>query len=437
MATSETVPLAQLAAIEGTPGNDTLPGTAGSDVIHGNGGNDTIHSGDGNDTIDGGADNDQLYGEAGDDTINGNGGDDLLDGGTGNDALAGGAGNDTYVVDGAGDTVNETVPGSDGIDTVQSSVDYTLPAGAENLTLTGMGNTNGTGNGVDNLMTGNSGDNTLAGGDGNDTLDGGAGNDIIAGGAGDDTAVYNGNGREDIAATRNTDGSVTVTTADGGTDTLTDIETIKINHPGTTFETVPLDTLAPTVGSGQSHGVNLNLHNNVGTQSQTGSGEVTTQSAGPDSVILTGDGDTNVTGGDGDSTLTGNSGNNNLDGGEGNDVLNGGEGSDTLTGGHGADIFVFDAAALSGVNISDTITDYKNTDGDQLDVSNLLSSLLGHQASEQQALDNVKATASGADTIISVNNNGTWQDIATLTNAAPVVKILYDDQHHETTATHS
>ena len=36
---------------------------------------------------------------------------------------AGGDGNDTYVVDSGGDIVDETAPGSDGIDTVQSSVD--------------------------------------------------------------------------------------------------------------------------------------------------------------------------------------------------------------------------------------------------------------------------------------------------------------------------
>jgi hypothetical protein len=44
-----------------------------------------------------------------------------------------------------------------GVDTVQSSVSYTLPAAVENLTLTGTGDLNGTGNSQANLLTGNSG----------------------------------------------------------------------------------------------------------------------------------------------------------------------------------------------------------------------------------------------------------------------------------------
>ena len=38
-----------------------------------------------------------------------------------------------------------------------------LPDGVENLTLTGGGNINGTGNGASNVIVGNDGNNTLAG----------------------------------------------------------------------------------------------------------------------------------------------------------------------------------------------------------------------------------------------------------------------------------
>ena len=60
---------------------------------------------------------------------------------------------------------------------MQSTVSFTLGANVENLTLTGSGNINGTGNGDANVITGNSGNNTLDGGVGADTLTGGDGND--------------------------------------------------------------------------------------------------------------------------------------------------------------------------------------------------------------------------------------------------------------------
>ncbi|MFM5945521.1 MAG: furin, partial [Dolichospermum sp.] len=64
-----------------------------------------------------------------------------------------------------------------GVDTVFSSVNFTLGFGLENLTLTGTGNINGTGNGNNNVITGNSANNILTGGLGADTLTGGDGSD--------------------------------------------------------------------------------------------------------------------------------------------------------------------------------------------------------------------------------------------------------------------
>ena len=90
----------------------------------------------------------------------------------------GGLGNDTYVVDNTGDVVTENA--NEGIDTVQAAVTYTLAANVENLTLTGTGNINGTGNALDNVIVGNGGNNILAGLGGADTLDGGAGTDTAS-----------------------------------------------------------------------------------------------------------------------------------------------------------------------------------------------------------------------------------------------------------------
>ncbi len=124
-----------------------------------------------------------------------------------------------------------------------------------------------------------------------------------------------------------------------------------------------------------------------------------------------------------------------LYGTDGSDTLTSGGGY-TMTGGAGADTFVLDTDALKDVSMADVITDYKASEGDTLDVSKLLDSLLGHEASEAEALASVKTTVSGADTVVSVNANGGWHDVAVLQNTTEAVKILFDDKHDTTTAPH-
>src|SRR5262249_20149025 len=118
----------------------------------------------------------------------------------------GGTGADSYVVGQAGDVVTELA--SQGIDLVKSSISYTLGANVENLTLTGAGNLNGTGNGGGDGITGNSGGNVLNGGTGVDALDGKGGTDTLNGGGGADTLIWSsadsfdgGNGTDTLKVT--------------------------------------------------------------------------------------------------------------------------------------------------------------------------------------------------------------------------------------------
>ena len=129
--------------------------------------------------------------------------------------MMGGTGDDTYVVDNAGDVVSENA--NAGIDTVLTSITYTLPTNVENLTLTGTAAVNGTGNTLANVMTGNdaanslsglAGNDTLIGLGGNDTLNGGAGADTMSGGLGNDTYVVDNVG--DVVNETGGDGTDTV-----------------------------------------------------------------------------------------------------------------------------------------------------------------------------------------------------------------------------------
>ncbi len=205
--------------LDGATGADTMRGLAGNDTYvvdnagdvvdesaAGSGGADTVRSSVAfslADTIHakGTIENLTLTGSAGikatgngaANLLIGNAATNLLDGAAGADTMRGLAGNDTYVVDNAGDVVDESAAGSAGVDTVQSSVAFSLAdtiharGVIENLTLTGAAAIKATGNGVANVITGNVAANTLDGGVGNDRLNGAGGNDTLKGGLGNDT----------------------------------------------------------------------------------------------------------------------------------------------------------------------------------------------------------------------------------------------------------
>jgi len=111
------------------------------------------------------------------DTLIGAGGADTLDDHGHVTSLVGGIGDDLYVVANASSTVTEAA--GEGVDVVQAAVSFTLSDNVENLTLTGSNNSDGTGNGLDNVIIGNAVDNVIEGGAGADTLTGGGGADTF------------------------------------------------------------------------------------------------------------------------------------------------------------------------------------------------------------------------------------------------------------------
>lgn len=132
-----------------------------------------------------------LLGNSGSNYLRGGNGANVLNGMAGNDTLEGGMGDDSYIVQNAGDKIVDGQ--ATGIETVLSTVSWDLRVsykrvnpndnndlrieqnaagveGLDNLTLTGAGNVNGTGNKLANTIKGNGGSNVLNGMGGSDTL---------------------------------------------------------------------------------------------------------------------------------------------------------------------------------------------------------------------------------------------------------------------------
>jgi len=120
-----------------------------------------------------------------------------------------------------------------------------------------------------------------------------------------------------------------------------------------------------------------------------------------------GEGRDELYGENGNDILRGGSGVDSLYGGDGDDTLYGGSHADKLTGGDGADTFVFETISDYAPRRSfDLVMDYYVSDGDILDISDLLS---GYTAGVDNINDFAYFIGSRSTSILAVDPDGRGQ----------------------------
>lgn len=295
--------------LTGTPEDDEIDGRGGSDILDGLGGDD------------------RLFGRSGADSLYGRAGADFLYGGAGPDLLSGGSGDDSYVVDGQGDSVEESVGGGD--DRVYAGSSYILVTGSHVETLSTLSVTSTDaidlhGNECDNYLSGNAGLNRLKGGPGDDRMTALAGDDVLDGGAGADV-MHGGDGSDHF-------------TIDDAGDRVVELRGGGAGDRVSTRVSYALE--------GDSH---------VETLEAADANAVT-------AIALRGNRLNNAILADaGGNVLAGNGGNDFLSARAGDDSLSGGTGNDRMAGGAGADRFYFNTAPNGATN-RDDILDFASAD---------------------------------------------------------------------------
>ena len=443
--------------VTGTSGNDNpLSGTVAQDIIYGLDGADYLYGYAGDDHLDGGADADRLYGGDGDDVLHGSAGNDLIYGDAGNDILMYGVASDGFIIYRTSSTYITVVgPGYDtdkvytGVETIEFT-DVTLDVASLNLVTGGEGwgtstytgtaandATSGTvskdiiygGAGADNLhgglsddvvygedgndylygdagddhLDGGAGADRLYGGDGDDVLHGSAGNDLIYGDAGNDILMY-GVASDGFIIYRTSSTYITVVGPGYDTDKVyTGVETIEFTD--VTLDVASLNLVTGGEGWGTSTITGTAAGDTInGTVAKDiiygGDGNDTLRGSLNDDVLYGEDGNDKLYGDAGDDKLYGGDGSDYLYGNTGADVLYGGGGVDMLYGQDGADTFAFDADAFTA---SDNIQDFDLSEGDVLDVSDILS---GYDPLTDAITDFVQITESGSNSYLNVDADG-------------------------------
>jgi serralysin len=232
-----------------------------------------------------------------------------------------------------------------------------------------------TGHNANDTLNGYGGNDTLIGGLGNDTLYGGTGNDILDGGTGADKLI--GGTGNDTYIVDNVGDTVTED-ANAGIDIIQSSISFNLTSRGINVENLTLTGTAVWVLGNDLN--NVITGNNV---------------------------NNNLQGGAGNDTLNGGAGNDFLDGGTGEDKLIGGTGNDVLTGGIGADVFDWNLVDInnSGPIARDTVKDFNLSQGDKLDLKDLL---VGENSGNILNYLDITTSTSGSitNTEIRISNDG-------------------------------
>ena len=259
--------------------------------------------------------------------------------------------------------------------TIESSTSYTLKPGEENLILTGFDDINGTGNGLDNIITGNDANNIINGKGGGDSMIGFDGDDIYyVNNAKDKVVEFEDQGVDTVRASINESLSANV-------EKLELLGNKAINATGNGLNNKITGNNAKNVidgkggadrmnGKGDDDTYYVNNKNdtvievaNQGTDTVRSSISYTLENNVENLILITGKA-INGTGNNLNNRIKGNNNRNNLKGKAGIDTLTGGLEKDTLTGGGDADKFIYNTINDSGTTgaTRDVITDFAGAD---------------------------------------------------------------------------